>query len=322
MDAASSPASQDWASHLTPDGLAIFLFHGVIEQQVSRLRNYTRKHLPKDDFAGVLRQLTASGTAISMDEVVDCHRTGRAYPPRAFCITFDDGFENNLSVAAPILDDFHLPATFYITTGFIEHNWMSWIDRIEWAVEAVPTATLSLPWRAEPLTVCDDDAKRSLLDEIRREVKSRGTIDPDELASQLQRQSGLAEIRALDGPLDAKLDWDGVTRLAGHPSFIVGGHSHRHRILSHLGDGALRREIEDSLRLLRDKAGLTVSHYSYPEGMSHCYDERVIGLLRQHGIVCSPSAEPGVNAPGADLFHLKRISVAPGNRVGRYSLPT
>ena len=55
-------------------------------------------------------------------------------------ITFDDGYRDNFEVAAPILESLKLPATFFITTGFIgsqtiapwdaalprQPGWMSW----------------------------------------------------------------------------------------------------------------------------------------------------------------------------------------------------
>lgn len=55
-------------------------------------------------------------------------------------ITFDDGYRDNAEVAAPILKQLGLPATFFVTTGFIESQqvpfwdhdlpvqpgWMSW----------------------------------------------------------------------------------------------------------------------------------------------------------------------------------------------------
>jgi len=55
-------------------------------------------------------------------------------------ITFDDGYLNNFAEAAPILTKLHLPATFFITTGFIgsqavpfwdkhlpkQPGWMNW----------------------------------------------------------------------------------------------------------------------------------------------------------------------------------------------------
>ena len=66
------------------------------------------------------------------------------FPDNAFALTFDDGFENNYTVAAPIMKDLDLQATFYVTTGFIEHNTMSWTDRVEYCLEAVPRGRLNL----------------------------------------------------------------------------------------------------------------------------------------------------------------------------------
>jgi len=42
---------------LRRDEVAIFLFHGVIPEQVHRVRNYTRKHLPQADFESALAGL-------------------------------------------------------------------------------------------------------------------------------------------------------------------------------------------------------------------------------------------------------------------------
>ena len=50
-------------------------------------------------------------------------------------ISFDDGFENNYSIAAPILDYFKLNATFYFSTDFVQNNSKSWIDKIEYCFE-------------------------------------------------------------------------------------------------------------------------------------------------------------------------------------------
>src|SRR4051812_24418595 len=125
----------NYSTFLSPDNTAIFLFHGVVKKHVHPIRNYTYKHIDASRFTEILKDLSAHGKAVSMPEIVAAHRSGRSLPAGAFSITFDDGFENNYSVAAPILEDMKIPAMFYVTTGFVEVNACSWIDMIEYAVE-------------------------------------------------------------------------------------------------------------------------------------------------------------------------------------------
>src|SRR5258706_5421646 len=294
-------------NRLADGQVAIFLFHGVTRPHGCEIRNYTRKHLDLDYFSGIVRRLKLYGTPLSMEEILQYYDTGEALPPRPFAITFDDGFQNNLSTAAPVLVEESVPATFYVTTNFVDSNRMGWIDRIEFAMEMHPRGRLRLPWGEREFQ--GDVARREVLSEIRARVKRDRDIDNDALASEIQEQLGVPVTYSSDHILDLKLTWDEVRILAADPQFIVAGHSHTHRILEYLDDPELAHEIDVSLTLLKNKGGIVSHHYSYPEGMDYCYSERVISCLKQRGIRCCPSAEDGVNGASMDLFRLKRIMV-------------
>lgn len=296
------------ARHLAPGRVAIFLLHGVVPRHRHGVRNYTRKHIDLERFRGFLEDLAAQGEPVAMPRLVEAHEKGATLPDRAFAITFDDGFANNAAVAAPVLERMGIPATFYVTTGFVDANEASWIDRIEYAFEQSGPLTLDLP-RIGPRTCATPGEKVALLDEIRRVVKRDAAIDPYAFADEVWRQAGVKAMRP-DPDLDQKMTWAQVRALAHHRLFTVGGHGHTHRILEHLAPPALEEEVATSLRLLRRHARPDIEHYSYPEGLAHCYSDRVIGVLRRHGVACSPTAEDGTNASGTDLFRLKRIMVA------------
>jgi peptidoglycan/xylan/chitin deacetylase (PgdA/CDA1 family) len=299
----------NYSNRLSDDTLAILLFHGVVERDDHPLRNYNRKHLEKESFANILKDIKAQGTALSFDDVIKFHNAGEPYPPKSFVVTFDDGFENNLSVAAPVLADFNIPATVYITTDFVDNNRMSWIDRIEWAIEETASIGLTLPWNSDQIIAQEVDEKRILLDNIRTHIKTDSSADPDELATSIQRQCGLPETWSTDDALDLKLTWPQVRELENDSLFTVGGHTHTHAILSFLDENELADEIDTSLTLLHENAGVGNTHYSYPEGLAHCYSDTVIEALKVRGVECCPTAIDGVNTPDIDLFNLKRVPV-------------
>ena len=58
-------------------------------------------------------------------------RACRSGKPRGgtLSITFDDGYRDNHDVAAPILRDLGLTATFFVTTGFIQSDVVPFWDR-------------------------------------------------------------------------------------------------------------------------------------------------------------------------------------------------
>jgi peptidoglycan/xylan/chitin deacetylase (PgdA/CDA1 family) len=292
---------------LSDGGLSIFLFHGVIESSDYDVRNYTNKHLNKDYFYRLITDLKKSGNPLSMDDVVSHYSIREPFPPRAFVVTFDDGFENNYSLAAPILKDAGVPATFYVTTDFIGNNHMSWIDRIEYCFEATPRARLSFKWDDTARSFRNKEDKIHLLDYLRNYVKKNSEINLDDLVSDIFSQCELDEVKKSNEPIDLKMNWEQVKELNNDDNFIIGGHSHHHKVLAFLNDSELEEEIKTSINFLNRKAGIEPRHYSYPEGLDYCYSDKVIKTLRSHGIVACPTAEDGINQLDNSLFHLKRI---------------
>ena len=298
------------ASRLSDDGIAIFLFHGVITRQRHRVRNYTGKHLLLDPFALCMKRMAQEGRPLSMDDVLAHCDSGEPFPPRAFAITFDDGFENNLSVAAPVLANLGIPMMIYATSGFVEHNGMSWIDRIEYAVEDAPAQSLAVDWVESAFPLSDAASRIEFLKAVRRYVKNDPRCDANAFADALCERLGKPGRLSSDDPLDLKMSWQQIR--AAHEGGLVsfGGHSHTHPILSFLSSERLAEELDSSLGLLQSRSGIGPTHFSYPEGLEHCYSQNVIDELRSRDVRCSPTAIDGINAAGADPFHLRRIMVA------------
>jgi peptidoglycan/xylan/chitin deacetylase (PgdA/CDA1 family) len=59
---------------------------------------------------------------IPLEMLVDSLTHGKETKPGTVVITFDDGYEDNFLNAAPILKKYQLPATFFVTSGYINSN--------------------------------------------------------------------------------------------------------------------------------------------------------------------------------------------------------
>ncbi|HWZ81662.1 MAG TPA: polysaccharide deacetylase family protein [Terriglobales bacterium] len=96
----------------------VFLMYHELELPGRKLvqsePGYVRYILPVDTFRGQMHWLKSSGfRGLRVSEAA-------LYPAGpGVCITFDDGCETDLIAAAPILHEFGLHATFYLTGGFL-----------------------------------------------------------------------------------------------------------------------------------------------------------------------------------------------------------
>jgi len=301
----------DIKSFLNKDGLAIFLFHGVIEKQTHTVRNYSGKHIQSDNFEKCISILAAYGKPLTMNQVLQHLENGQSFVPGSFAITFDDGFENNISVAKPILERYKVPAMIYLTTNFIDNNQMSWIDKIEYAVQHTKKNKIRIVQTNKKYSLMDSDEKIAFLMTIRRFVKSTASCNPTVFSNQVCADLGFSGKIIADDPLDKKLTWEQINFINQNDLLIsFGGHSHMHSILSYLSYEDLCFELDTSLSLLKQKGGISPVHYSYPEGLAHCYSKTVIDELKIRGVRCCPTAISGVNSAKTNPFELFRIMVA------------
>jgi len=252
--------------------------------------------------------LLEKGIPISMDQILENSYKKELLPDKAFCITFDDGFSNNLHVAADILDSLNVPATFYITTKFVECNIMSWIDRIEYAVEETSKEIICLG-KIGTFDLKTNKRKIIFLDRIRNIVKQSPDIDQDLIADKIQNILINKKINKNKDQIYDKLTISQIQSLANNNLFTIGGHTHSHPILSYLKEDEMNFEIKNCLKILQDNCKIKTHHFSYPEGLEHCFNDKVISTLKKYGVKICPTAIHGLNEIDTDLFLLNRISV-------------
>ena len=117
---------------LNSNDLSIYLFHGVIKKKIKNtsIRNYNLKHIDQNKFEKYIKFLSNNGKAITLNDIFNKNQKFK----NKYIITFDDGFYNNYKYALPVLKKYNVPHIIYITTNYVDKNLISWIDRIDIAI--------------------------------------------------------------------------------------------------------------------------------------------------------------------------------------------
>ena len=76
-----------------------------------------------------MEALACDWSPLSLAELVE-GLAQRRLPEQAVAVTFDDGYADNLEIAAPILAKHRIPATLFIATGLVDAHGPPWWDQL------------------------------------------------------------------------------------------------------------------------------------------------------------------------------------------------
>jgi peptidoglycan/xylan/chitin deacetylase (PgdA/CDA1 family) len=225
-------------------------------------------------------------------------------PARAACITFDDGYADNASVALPILQNHGLPATFFIATAYLDGGRM-FNDTVIHAIRHCRADRIDLT--ALGLGEHDLDsleAKRKALGDILWKIRYQLPAANREGAAET-----IAE-RATDipPPADLMMESRQILKLA-HAGMEIGGHTARHPILAKLDEAAATREIAEGRDYLEALLAKKVTLFAYPNGRPGVdYRPDQVGIPRKLGFCAAVSTHWGAANKDSDIFQLPRFT--------------
>jgi peptidoglycan/xylan/chitin deacetylase (PgdA/CDA1 family) len=76
-------------------------------------------HVFREHISGLLDRGFAFWT---LEDLLACYETGKAVPARTVVVTFDDGFESVHRYALPVLVEFQVPATLFVSTAYLDSS--------------------------------------------------------------------------------------------------------------------------------------------------------------------------------------------------------
>ncbi len=277
--------------------LNILFYHQVVSKQdVMRPDEPTAAM-----FRWQMRLIHKYFTPISITDAVKALEHGNL-PDNAICVTFDDGYLNNLTVAQPILSEFNIPATVYIATAFTNEDNM-FNDRIidligDTSYSKYDFSSLELGI----VNVTDVQSRITLYGQVIAKVKYLHYSAREKAVDLLYLDNRASEY------CRRMMNIDEIEQLAGC-GVDIGAHTVNHPILRTLTSAVQNEQICESKSALEAIIGRPVVNFAYPNGkLNDDYSEDTVSLVNNAGFTSAVSTHKGVSDAKTDKYQLRRFT--------------
>lgn len=269
---------QSIALAFSAGGPVCLLYHRVIDRDTAHDRRFfAGLEVTPDNFEKQIAYLAKSRVPVSIEQFVTGLKDGTLHP-RAVCVTFDDGYLDNLETALPILEKYSVPATIFIAPQLIMKPVLAWWYELEALLERIDILEIELRGRLR-----------------KWDLSVQRTVAISEL-NEYCKVATFTEIQALLGTLRERttgpgMEWnipkmvnpDQVAQLGRHPLVTIGGHTDSHVCLAVLDDAEAREEVERGKKVLQDWGGGLIDYFAYPFGGENQAREREARLVASCG---------------------------------------
>lgn len=292
--------------------VTILMLHGVMDKVQSSSWEPLRPQLSRRALDDALQILSRYYQFVSLSDAVEMVAGRQPVRFYSLALTFDDGYRNNLTQALPVLQQYGVPATFFIVPGHIEQRTPFWFDRLDYALQHADVDGRQIS--IGNATICFQGKDRRQLKESYRALRQAAKAMPQDLEMQreidalslsLEQESGrrLANICEDDG-WSAILSWTDV-RTALAQSVTIGSHTVDHLRIALVSTDVARDQLQRSKEMIEVQTGQPCRYFCYPNGSA---TSTVAALARQCGYEAAVTTEEGTNRVGEDLLLLRRLS--------------
>jgi len=258
----------------------------------------------QDDFGKQMRFISRWYDTMSGDELI-------SYVPRkrlGVVVTFDDGWKDNATYAAPLMKRHEVPAIVFLATDFIGTERTFWQEALTrsvvalWESPSVNRVNLQ-SIMGNPIAEDHETFRQSLVDWIEN-LKKLPDVNREQVVSEVEAIAGVPNAPEWDG----FMSWEDVRELCDS-GIEFGCHTCTHRMLTHVPSADIEEELRQSSQKIARNTGRTVRFFAYPNGDRN---PEVELLVQQAGFVRAFAVEQGMIDSSSEPMALKRNMIHKG----------
>lgn len=264
--------------------------------------------VPPRLFDEQMKVLARRWQPIALGELAHGVRHGDV-PEGAVAVTFDDGYADNWTHAAPILKRYGIPATIFVTThGDAPERELWWdeLERLTLAVSDCCTQARGCARRAWNVALPADTPMRRKYVEMHDVLRRQPAISRWAILDQLREVAGLtSEPRATH----RLMTHNEIAAAADTGLIEIGAHTVTHPVLAMQAPEDQHWEMATSRAELAEIIGRPINTISYPYGGRLDYTPTTVSIAKSIGFTHACANQPGVVTAETNPWALPRVLV-------------
>jgi peptidoglycan/xylan/chitin deacetylase (PgdA/CDA1 family) len=256
-------------------GINFFIpyYHVISDDKLEHVQHlYNYKGIKQ--FIEDMEWLLKNYTPVNLYDLIDCLQRGKSLPERAFLLTFDDGFREMSEVVAPILIAKGVPATFFLTSAFIDNSVLGYHQKMSLVLDRIRTG-ISDAERVQVVGIlgtyglASSDLASSILSV---QYRQRDIVD---------MIGELLEVRFEDFLAKKKpyLTTDQIKQLIKN-GFTIGAHSIDHPLYALLSLEEQLHQTVESITFIRKSFNLDYGAFAFPHTDRNVSEEFYVKLAK------------------------------------------
>jgi peptidoglycan/xylan/chitin deacetylase (PgdA/CDA1 family) len=263
-----------------------------------------------DNFIQHLKYVRQTCHPMHLLDLTRATQRRQSLPKRALVITFDDGYVDVFSQAYPMLASTQIPATVFVTSGYVDRDcgfWSDQLTRVLLLQDRLPSCLRLQVEGVEHEWPTTTPEERQLAHEAAYYLMK--PLPADAQSEKIACLANWAGIERSDCADDRAMKSFELNELTREGLVDIGAHTVNHPTLSALSVDAQYAEIAGSRQRLEAIIGRPVLAFAYPYGMVQDFSDETVKIVETAGFEAACTVTPGVVSSACNPFRLPRYWV-------------
>ncbi|UCG08959.1 MAG: polysaccharide deacetylase family protein [Desulfobacterales bacterium] len=291
----------------------ILAFHSVSNDENYFVQGVTDIWISVALFVEQLSYIRKYYNITSLQGLVESLQKGEIQE-RSVVITFDDGFADNYHFVYPILENFRIPATIFLTTEAIDNRKPIWIQKLNYlinkfGIDKIVDSMKGLLGDAQfERSISNADSSHCLHKQIEQFLAYKVPKEfREEILLKLYAKFNIS-LENIFSQNEIFLSWKTVKKMHGN-GICFGNHGESHTPFAAMSVDDQRAEIVSSKNMIEKHIKQDFLPFAYPFGQQRDFARATKRIIDEAGHSCILTAMPTLVDVNTSLQELGRIVI-------------